>query len=86
MQNQNTKLIPNPAKNAFQVVGIPAKTDVKAENIISTNNTNKFFLIVISFLFDKTKIRRIFLFSKSFCNYFTGIFSLELITRYQRLA
>jgi hypothetical protein len=36
-------------------------------------------------LFDKTKIRRIFLFSKSFCNYFTGIFSLELITRYQRL-
>ena len=48
MQNQNTKLIPNPAKNAFQVVGIPAKTDVKAENIISTNNTNKFFLILIS--------------------------------------
>ena len=49
MQNQNTKLIPNPAKNAFQVVGMPPKTDVKAENIISTNNTNKFFLIVISF-------------------------------------
>jgi hypothetical protein len=35
---------------------MPPKTDVKAENIISTNNTNKFFLIVISFLFDKTKI------------------------------